>query len=90
MSKSSLGNEGEVEKISETEISCGERKVERKSILDRSKNIFKERRQESFKLERETERLTNGVGWEEDCLMRAMIDKRGLEDTRIIDMILKR
>lgn len=55
MSKSSLGNEGEAEKISETEISCGERKVERKSILDRSKNIFKEWRQESFKLEREKE-----------------------------------
>lgn len=88
MSKSSLGNEGEAEKISETEISCGERKVERKSILDR--RTFSKNGGKKVSNWRERERLTNGVGWEEDCLMRAMIDKRGLEDTRIIDMILKR
>lgn len=99
--------------MTETEIRGGERKVERKSIPDRKKNIFRDWGQEYLRnlkwyspagMEREREkkegeegererlrlRKRNGVGWEEGCLTRVMIVKRGLENMRFIDMILKR
>lgn len=72
--------------------------MERKSILNGRKNIFKDLRQESVKSdsnivllecrEREIKEEESGW-WEKDCLIRAMIGKRGLENTRILAMIFK-